>query len=135
MQRITTNKEILYPELSYKIVGLVFNVQNELGRFAREKQYADLLEEQLKSENIKYEREFRIGDSENIVDFLVGDKEKILLELKTVRFLNREHYRQLQNYLQRTGVELGLLINFSDVHLKPRRVLRLVQMDPSEYNE
>lgn len=125
MQRITTNKNLLYPEFSYKIAGLLFDVQNELGRFAREKQYADLLESKFEVENIKYEREFHIGDSGNIVDFLIGDKEKIILELKTVRFINREHYRQLQNYLQRAGIELGILVNFSDEPLRPRRVLRL----------
>lgn len=123
MHRITTNKEVLYPELSYKIVGLAFEVHNELGRFAREKQYADLLEQKLKSENVLYKREYRIGDSGNIVDFLVDGKEQILLELKTVRFLNRSHFRQMQNYLQRTRIKLGLLINFSDEHLSPRRVL------------
>lgn len=123
MQRITTNNTVLYPELSYRLVGLVFDTHNELGRFAREKQYADSLEQKLKVTNIQYQREYRIGDSGNIVDFLISGSEEVLLELKTVRFLNRAHFRQMQNYLQQTQIKLGLLINFSDKNLSPKRIL------------
>lgn len=133
MQRITTNKKILYPELSYKIVGLAFDVHNELGRFAREKQYADALEQRFKSEGVSYQREYSVGDSGNIVDFLVSGEGEILIELKTTRLLGRSHYRQLQNYLQRAKIELGLLINFSDKYLQPKRVLRLGGVDSQTF--
>ena len=126
---MATNNKILYPELSYKIVGLAFDVQNELGQFAREKQYADLLEEKFKNENVPYKRELRIGDSGNIADFVVGDKEQILLELKTTRVVGRAHFRQTQNYLQQTHIKLGLIINFSDKYLSPKRVLLIGNND------
>ena len=40
--------ELIYPELSYAINGICFTVQNELGRFAREKQYGDAIATRLK---------------------------------------------------------------------------------------
>ena len=46
-QQMDTNEtrgmeKVIYPELSYTINGILFSVHNELGQFAREKQYGDL---------------------------------------------------------------------------------------------
>lgn len=60
--------------------GVLFNVHTEVGQYGREKQYGDVLERILKEKNIRFEREVRIGDSGNILDFII--EEKILLELK-----------------------------------------------------
>jgi GxxExxY protein len=122
----TNNKvseKVLHPELSYKITGILFDVHNELGPYAREKQYGDLIEEKFKESKLPYEREIRIGNSGNVLDFIL-DK-KIILELKAVRIVTREHYRQIQNYLQQTGLDLGLLINFRSKYLKPSRIIRI----------
>ncbi len=124
---MATNKakidKLLYPELSYQVVGLCFEIHNELGQFAREKQYSDLLELKFKENKIKYIRECALGDSGNIVDFIIDNK--IIIELKTTRIVERKHYRQIQNYLQQSKIELGLLVNFSDKYLKPKRILRI----------
>ena len=117
----SSSAKVLYADLSYKIVGLCFDVHNELGQFAREKQYADLLEKRFKAADVKFLRELRLGETGNIVDFLVEDK--IVLELKTARAVGRIHFRQLQNYLMQSHVKLGLLVNFSDKYLRPKRVL------------
>ena len=117
------SKKLLHPELSYQITGILFDVHNELGSFAREKQYGDLMEERLKESKIPYVREISIGNSGNILDFLID--QKIILELKAVRILTREHYRQIQNYLQQTKMDLGLLINFRNKYIKPSRVIRI----------
>ena len=114
--------KVLHPDLSYKIVGLCFEVHNELGQYAREKQYADLLEKKLKNQNLKYSRELVIGDSGNVADFLVENK--VVLELKTKRLVGRSEYRQIQNYLQQSKLDLGLLVNFNDKFLRPKRILR-----------
>ena len=115
--------KVLHPELSYLITGILFNVHNELGPYAREKQYGDLIMEKLKESKIPYEREVIIGNSGNILDFII-DK-KIILELKAVRILTKECYRQIQNYLQQTSLDLGLLVNFRSKYLKPSRVIRI----------
>jgi GxxExxY protein len=118
-----TSDKVLHPELSYQITGILFDVHNELGPYAREKQYGDLLEEKLKENKLSYKRELAIGDSGNILDFVIEGK--IILELKAVRILTREHYRQIQNYLQQTGLDLGLLVNFRSKYVKPSRVIRI----------
>lgn len=117
------SEKVIYPELSYSLTGIFFSVHNILGQFAREKQYGDLVEEKLKESKIKYKREFRIGEGGNIADFIIEDK--IILELKTVRFLTKECYRQIQNYLQQTGYKLGILVNFQSRYIRPVRVIKL----------
>ena len=65
--RITSaNKDakLIYPELSYLITGVCFDTQNTLGRFSRERQYGDSIEEKLIALNLSYKRELRIGESE-----------------------------------------------------------------------
>ena len=119
----TVNTNVFYPELSYLITGILFSVHNELGRFEKEKRYCDLIEKKFKESKIAYKREHRIGEGENIADFMVD--EKIILELKTVRIITKENYRQIQNYLQQTGIDLGVLVNFRMKYIKPIRVIRV----------
>ena len=127
--------KIIYPELSYKITGLCFKIHNQLGRFAREKQYADALEQLLRENKIKYQREiakpFRFEQkiiSGNIIDFLIEDK--IIIELKAKNFITKDDYRQIQRYLQATNLKLGLLINFNSRYLKPKRIINYSHHSP-----
>ena len=124
----TNNKQkvsmkVIYPELSYKIVGILFEAHKELGHYAREKQYGDTIENKLKELNIIYKRELAISNTGNILDFLIDDK--IIIELKSVREISKEYYRQLQNYLQQTNMGLGILVNFRTPRLKPIRILKI----------
>ena len=54
------------------------------------------------------------------VDILVEDK--ILLELKAAEALAPEHQAQVINYLQATGIEVGLLINFGKPKIQINRL-------------
>jgi GxxExxY protein len=119
--------KLIYPELSYKITGLLFQVHNELGRFRREKQYSDLFELKLKENNFAYEREkiIRMENSGTIdkVDFCVENK--ILIDLKTKKFITKEDYFQMLRYLKGLNLKLGLIVNFRNTHLRPRRIINL----------
>jgi len=118
---------IIFPELSYKITGICFKAHEKLGRFAREKQYADLLESLFKESQMPYGREYEISNlgqgipKGNIVDFLIDGK--ILLDLKVKKFITKDDYAQMQRYLQGSRKELGLIVNFRNTYLKPKRVL------------
>lgn len=121
-------KEIIHKKLSYQITGLLFDVHNKLGRYCREKQYGDALEELFKDNNIKFVREKELpielveNQSTNKADFIIEDK--IVLELKTKPIITREDYYQIQRYLQAGNYQLGLLINFQNKYLHPIRVIR-----------
>jgi len=121
-KKTITNK-VIHPELSYTITGVLFSTHNELGEYAREKQYGDVIERKLKEIKIPYKREIAISDSGNILDFIIDNK--IALELKSARILTKDNYRQIQNYLQQTGLKLGILVNFRSKYLKPVRIIRI----------
>jgi GxxExxY protein len=117
------NKKLIYPKLSYLITGICFEAHNELGRYAREKQYGDLLEEKLKGIKIPYKREFKVKKAGNIIDFLIDNK--IVLEIKAKTLITKEDYYQAQRYLQALNIKLALLINFRNRYLKPSRIIRI----------
>lgn len=120
--------KVILPELSYEINGILYQAHNALGRFCNEKQYGDFIENLLRKNNIKYEREKILSESfdgerkgRNKVDFIVEDK--IILELKAKRVLLREDYYQTKRYLEALNLKLAMLVNFRDKYLKPKRIL------------
>jgi len=119
---------IIYPELSYQLNGIFFEVQNRLGRFSTEKQHSDGVEILLKERGLNYEREKEIfipfGDRKiggNKVDFLVENK--ILVDIKSKSYITKEDYLQMQRYLRATNFKLGLIANFRSQSVTIKRVI------------
>lgn len=63
----------------------------------------------------------------NKVDFLIDGK--VIVELKAKRCITRDDYYQVQRYLRGADLRLGLLVNFRDRYLKPKRVLNSKCLD------
>ena len=111
-----------HKELTGKVIGVFYDVYNELGHGFIESVYEKSLQHALVSLGLKACRKIEIpvrfrgqpvGNFE--ADMLVEDC--LLLELKAVRTLDNAHEAQLLNYLRATDIELGLLLNFG---LKPQ---------------
>ncbi len=124
----TNDTPIIYKDLSYKINGVLFEVHNELGRNCNEKQVCDAIENKLKQNNLNYEREKILPESfigerfgRNKIDFIIENK--IIIEIKTVRFVGKEEYRQCMRYLEAFDKKLCLLANFRDKHLNIKRII------------
>lgn len=122
------NKKVVYPELSYKICGFCFFIHNKLGRYRSEKQYADALEHLLKENGIKYIREKPLVHSfegekgeRNIPDFIIEDK--IIVDLKAKSIITKDDYFQMKRYLVSANKKLGLIFNFRQKYLHPKRIL------------
>ena len=56
------------------------------------------------------------------VDFLIN--EKISVELKAITKLENVHLAQALNYLEAFKTEIGLLINFGNIKLKFKRLIK-----------
>jgi GxxExxY protein len=115
------NTELKYKELTHRIIGVFYDVYNELGHGFLESVYQRSLGLALEAAGVTVRsrvkipvwfRGQRVDQFEG--DMLVGDS--ILLELKATRCLDLSHQAQLLNYLRATEIEVGLLLNFG---LKP----------------
>jgi len=115
---------IVEAELSYKLTGLFLKIHKEHGRYYREKQYGDILENHLKNEGINYKREAPISLEDrysNFVDFIIEDR--IIIEIKNKPFISKSDYFQTRRYLNSANMELGLIVNFREQILKIKRIL------------
>lgn len=126
--------ELIYPQLSYKLTGLFYKVHNELGRFRNERQYCEAFEELLIKNKITYQKEKdfskKFYDKEikgNIPDFIIDDK--IIIDFKAKKFITKEDYNQMQRYLNTLNLPLGLIVNFRNTYLKPKRVINYKKKD------
>jgi GxxExxY protein len=121
------NTNIVYPDLSYKIMGAIFEVHKKLGPGFLESIYEKALIEELSSRGIKVEtqktidltyRDKKIGVHR--LDLIVEDK--VVVELKTVERFSIHHKAQLTSYLKASGYKLGIPVNFSKSKVEYRRV-------------
>lgn len=118
------NEKIIEKELSYQLNGIFFEIQRELGRYGRERQYSDAFEKKLAERGMPFRREQPIdvaGRKSNFADFIVANK--ILIEVKAKSYIKKEDYYQTLRYLQTSKLELGLIVNFRQDYLKPKRIL------------
>jgi GxxExxY protein len=121
--------EILYKELSYKIIGLCMEVHKTLGKGHNEIVYKDALQHELKEAGIVFSREknFKIVYKSIVLphqyfaDFVIEDK--IVLEAKAIEALTDHHAKQTLNYLAASKLRLGILVNFGGNNLTYRRVI------------
>jgi len=106
-----------HAELTEKIVGIFYDVYNELGYGFLESVYEESLVIALRQTGLDVERQlvipvwFRgheVGRFRG--DILVEDS--VLLELKNARILEAAHEAQLLHYLKSTEIEVGPLLNF-----------------------
>jgi len=116
MQNASDSK-LLHADLTDKIIGVYYDVYNEIGHGFLESVYSNCMMVALKSEGLTVQREVPIPVFFRGVD--VGQFKAdlviegcVLLELKAVQNLDRSHEAQLMNYLRGTTIEVGLLLNF-----------------------
>jgi GxxExxY protein len=110
--------EIVYKKESYAIIGACFEVYNEKGCGFLEPVYQECLGIEFEYQRVpaiakpslSLSYRGRTLTQSYQADFVCFGK--IIVELKAVSALIDEHRAQLLNYLNATGFELGLLVNF-----------------------
>src|SRR5438067_11186391 len=109
--------QLKHGDVTEKIVGIFYDVYNELGYGFLESVYEESLLIALREADLTAERQIpvpvwfrncKVGDFR--ADLMV--ESSILLELKRARLLEAAHEAQLLHYLKSTEIEIGLLLNF-----------------------
>lgn len=121
-------RKLVYPELSYKIIGIAFKVFNDLGYGHQEKYFQRAMAMEFTKEGIKYEREKEIklnyqGEciGKYFIDFVIENK--ILLELKILPYLKHVHIKRALEYLNEAKLKLAILIYFTRDGVRYRRII------------
>lgn len=107
-------------EISYEIRGVVFDIYNSIGPGLFESVYEEILFYELKKKGLKVKRQVEIPiywDDIKLEKAFRADlivENKVLIEIKSVEFFAKVHFKQISTYLKLTKLKLGLLINFNE---------------------
>ena len=115
-------------DITYQIRGAVFEINRVLGHGFLEKVYEKALMIELNSRGLSvgnqvplkviYKQEI-VG--EYFADLLVEGS--VIVEIKAVTHLLKEHQAQLLNYLKATGIQVGLVVNFTSNKAEIKRMV------------
>ena len=109
--------ELLHRDLTEKVIGIFFDVYNELGCGFLEEVYAKAMAVALEQAGCTVRREVSLQvwfRGENIGQFFADMivNEVVILEFKAARSIDVAFEKQLLNYLRGTDLQVGLLLNF-----------------------
>lgn len=123
-------QDLIYPDLSYKIIGSLFSVWTGLGGGHRENFYQKAVSREFESRGMEHKKELpaKISYKEQIVgiyyfDFLIEDK--IVLETKVRDYFSKKDIDQLYGYLRAKNLKLGIIAHFTKTGVKVKRVVNI----------
>jgi len=120
--------DLIYSELSYKIIGCAYDVFNSIGGGHKEAVYQKAMNLALKEKEliVKEQHYYPVVYKNEVVgknyfDFCVEDK--IIVELKSLGRFSKANYDQVLNYLNVSNLKLALLISFGTEEVRCKRVV------------
>jgi GxxExxY protein len=125
---MSNNKEILFKELSYQVIGIAFKIHTKLGSALPEHCYHHAFEHELALMGIPFttQQVHQVYYDNNNVGHFFSDlviDNKIILELKSDASITSNHVAQLFTYLRVTRLKVGYIINFGYKSLQFKRLI------------
>ncbi len=124
----TVHKDLVFGDLSDKIINLAVKVHKKIGPGFKENIYEKAVMIEFEKKDIKFINQAVVKVNyegtllgNQRVDFLVEDK--IILELKAVSEINSIHKAQMISYLKTANKKVGLLLNFAKSILEIKRLV------------
>jgi len=124
-----TNVRFLLKEETRTIIGCAFEALNSIGHGFYEKVYENALVVDFNLLKIPYsqQRRFDILYKQTVVGFFVPDLiayDQVIVDCKTIDRITEEERGKMINYLQVTGLRVGLILNFKHPKLEFERIVR-----------
>ncbi len=121
--------KIIHEELSRKIIGAAMEVLNELKPGLDEKLYerALVIELKLGGHTVSVQKGFPVFYRTKLIGDLIPDliiDDAVIADPKVVSCFTETHIAQMIGYLNITGLDLAMLLNFKNSRLEWKRVLR-----------
>jgi GxxExxY protein len=120
---------VKHEELTGQIIGAAMAVLNELKPGLDEKLYENALVIELTGQGhtVEQQRNYPVHYRGHFIGELVPDlivDGKVITDPKVVSEFNETHIAQMLGYLNITGLEVALLLNFKESKLAWKRVVR-----------
>ena len=123
-------KDLIYPELCYQVIGILFEVWTKLGFGHKENFYQNALAREIETLGLKIKKQLpaQISYKGKVVgiyyfDFLIEDK--MVLEIKVRNYFSRKDIEQLYSYLKAKNLKLGIIAHFTKSGVKFKRIVNL----------
>ena len=123
-------KDLIYSELSYQTMGVLFKVWTKLGFGYKEKIYENAAAKEFKNIELKFKKQLPVKINYNnefigiyYFDFLIENK--IVLELKVRNYFSTKDINQLYSYLKAKNLKLGIIAHFTRTGVKFKRIVNL----------
>ena len=123
-----------HAELTHEIIGCAYRVFNQLGFGFLESVYKKAMIHELGKNSLKVEPEKPLSvyyDNVSVGEFFADlyIQDSIIVELKAVQKILREHEAQLVNYLNAVKENVGLIINFGPSGVEVKRKYRMPEQE------
>ena len=129
--KLRKNVKILEPELSYQVLGALFQVRKDYGLGQKETVCRKALKEELKSRGLEIEEEKSIPvlsvKSKKPIGWYRPDlvvENKIIVELEIYPYsYSKGHIKKTYDYLKNSEYEIAYLANYGRRRLNYKRII------------
>ena len=118
-------------ELTHTVIGLAMTVHREMGPGFLESIYHRCMEIELARAGLPFDSAAPINvfykgkiAGNFIADLIISSETPLLIELKAVEAIKKEHEAQVVNYLSATGIDEALILNFGALSLQFKHKFR-----------
>jgi GxxExxY protein len=128
-----------HEDITYRINGAAMAAHRRLGPGHKEEVYQRALEAEFEKAGLSFEaqKNLEVHDEGRLVGYYIPDfivEGKVIVEIKAFATVHQKYLGQVITYLNHTGLAVGLLINFGERSLRPRRVFPSPQVAEFQVN-